>query len=113
MENLEFISVIVVSCLNFIIKLLQQMITKENMDIFSSSNRVLQESSTKAYVLALVTLHQHHMTNICSLSPNLGHWVKPRSNAWFSTFLLTKYDDDHWVQNFRMTKRLCSTLLNK
>ncbi len=46
------------------------------------------------------------MTNIFSLSLNLGHWVKPRSNAWFSRFLLTKYDDDHWVQNFRMTKRI-------
>jgi len=57
MENLELISVIVVSCLNFIIKLLQQMITKENMDIFSSSNKVLQESSTKAYVLLLATFH--------------------------------------------------------
>jgi hypothetical protein len=49
------------------------------------------------------------MTNLFSLSPNLGHWVKPRSNAWFSRFLSTKYDDDHWVQNFRMTKR---TLFN-
>jgi hypothetical protein len=57
MENLELISVIVVSCLNFIIKFLQQMIIEENKDIFSSSNRVLQESSTKAYVLVLATFH--------------------------------------------------------
>jgi hypothetical protein len=73
------------------------MITKENVDIFSSSNKVLQESSTKAYVLGLATLHQHHVTNIFSLSPNLGHWVKSRFNAWFSRCLLKKYDDDHWV----------------
>jgi hypothetical protein len=65
------------------------------MDTFSSSNRVVQENSTKGYMLVVVTLHQHHMMNIFSLSLDLGHWVKPRSIVWFSRFLLTKYDDDY------------------
>lgn len=55
--KLRAFSVVVVFCLIFIIKLLQQMITKENMDIFSSSDRVFQENCTKAYMLVIVTLH--------------------------------------------------------
>jgi hypothetical protein len=55
--RLRAFSVVVVSYLIFIIKLLQQMITKENMDIFSSSDRVLQENCIIAYMLAIATFH--------------------------------------------------------
>jgi len=34
------------------------------------------------------------------ISQELGHWVKPQSTMWFSKFLLTKYKDDRWVENF-------------
>jgi hypothetical protein len=113
MEDLELTNVVVVSCLIFIIKLLQQMIIKKNVDIFSSLDRVFQNNSIKAYMLAVTTLHQHHMINIFSLSPNLGHWVKPRSIVWFSRFLFTKYDDDYWVQNFTMTKGILFDIVNR
>jgi hypothetical protein len=38
------------------------------------------------------------------LDEELGFWVRPRSTAWFSQFLLHEYDDDRWVANFRFTK---------
>ncbi len=113
MEDLKFTNVVVVSCLIFIIKLLQQMITKENMDIFSSSDRVFQNNSTKVYMLAVIALHQHHMINIFSLFPDLGHRVKPRSIVWFSRFLFTKYDDHYWVQNFKMAKGILFDIVNQ
>jgi hypothetical protein len=53
------------------------------------------------------------MINISSLFADLGYWVKPRSIVWFSRFLLTKYDDDYWVQNFRMTKRILLDIANQ
>jgi hypothetical protein len=36
--------------------------------------------------------------------------VKPRSTTWFSHFLLEQYDDQGWVQMFRMTKPAVSIL---
>jgi len=74
MEDLELTNVVVVSCLIFIIKFLQQMITKENMDIFSSLDKVFQNNSIKAYMLAVTTLHQHHMINnlVCPLTWGIG-----------------------------------------
>jgi len=35
---------------------------------------------------------------------DLGLWVKPRFTTWFSRFLLEQYNDQRWVQMFRMTK---------
>jgi hypothetical protein len=50
-------------------------------------------------------LHDFRFTHSSSLiDPGLGWWVKPRSLAWFSQFLLFEYDDARWVQCFRMSK---------
>lgn len=38
------------------------------------------------------------------LDEKLEFWVLSQSMAWFSHFLLHKYDDDRWVANFRFTK---------
>jgi hypothetical protein len=61
--------------------------------------------------LTIVAFH-HLQLQSCFLVllQELGHWVKPKSTTWFSQFLLTKYGDDGWVENFKMTK---STLLMK
>jgi hypothetical protein len=37
-------------------------------------------------------------------SEDLGFWVKPRSTAWFTCFVIDQYDDARWVQHFRMCK---------
>ncbi len=47
--------------------------------------------------------------------------MKPRSTTWVSKFLLIEYEDDQWVENFKMLKstlfqivhRLKPTLLKK
>lgn len=36
---------------------------------------------------------------------DVSFWVHPRSTTWFSRFLLEQYDDERWVQMFRMSKR--------
>lgn len=38
-----------------------------------------------------------------ALGEELGFWVKPRSMAWFSQFLMFEYDNSRWVENFRMS----------
>lgn len=46
---------------------------------------------------------------LCTLATvfdeDVRFWVRPRSTTWFSRFLLEQYDDERWVQMFRMSKR--------
>jgi hypothetical protein len=51
-------------------------------------------------------IHQMRLFSVFSIfGDDLGYWVKPRSTTWFSRFLLEQYNDDHWLTNFRMSKR--------
>lgn len=60
---------------------------------------------------AVAALHSFRLwTSLQFLGDNLGFWVKPRSTTWFSRFVLEEYDDDRWVQLFRMTKTLVFSL---
>jgi hypothetical protein len=55
----------------------------------------------------------HHMrlfSVFAIFGDDLGYWVKPRSTTWFSRFLVEQYDDDRWLTNFKMTKRVVFTL---
>jgi hypothetical protein len=55
-------------------------------------------------VLALM-LHCYRLLNSHSvLLEDFGFWVKPRSTAWFSRFMVDQYDNEHWIQHSRMTK---------
>jgi hypothetical protein len=53
-------------------------------------------------------------SSLFHLSDELRWWMKPRSMAWFSDFLVRQYDRQRWIQHFRMSKEsmfdLCSTL---
>jgi len=52
---------------------------------------------------------------ICALnvfSPNLGHWMKHRNITWLSKFLLTKFDEDKWVESFHMNKNIVFNITN-
>ena len=63
------------------------------------------EPSFDVDILTRAALHSFRLCNVCSLlGDDLGYWVKPRSTAWFSRFLLDQYDDERWVTMFRMTK---------
>jgi hypothetical protein len=54
---------------------------------------------------AAVSLHCFRLLNSqFLLSEDLGFWVKPRSMAWFTRFVIEQYEDERWVQHFRMTK---------
>jgi hypothetical protein len=56
-------------------------------------------------VIVSAVLHDFRLTHARIIADEeLGFWVRPRSTAWFSQFLLHEYDDDRWVANFRFTK---------
>lgn len=51
-------------------------------------------------------LQQWRIWNTLALiDEDLGFWVKPRSTAWFTRFMMHEYGDSRWIQLFRMTKR--------
>ncbi len=47
------------------------------------------------------------------LFDDLGDWVNPKSTTWFSRFLLTKFDENHWVEIFRMSKATLFGIVEK
>lgn len=56
-------------------------------------------------------LHDFRVTHSRVLiGDELGYWVRPRSTAWFSQFLLHEYEDDRWVELFRFNKASISHL---
>jgi hypothetical protein len=60
---------------------------------------------------AASSLHYYRLLNSHILySEDFGFWVKPRSMAWFTRFVMDQFDDDRWVQHFRMTKGAVMTL---
>jgi hypothetical protein len=64
-----------------------------------------EENVQNMTLAADVTLHCFHVLNLQFLFPyDFGLWVKPRSTAWFSHFVIDQFDDDRWMQHFRMTK---------
>lgn len=70
---------------------------------------IAAELSTAAHAVAMTALrHYRIFTVLAGLEEDLGFWVKPRSTTWFATFLLHEYDDERWIQMFRMSK--CSVL---
>jgi len=62
-------------------------------------------------VLNMAALFSSTVNNFrlsCSPFPvndEVAYWVKSRSTAWFSRFLLEQYDDSRWVAMFRMPKQ--------
>lgn len=63
-------------------------------------------------ILASV-LHDFRIAHATTLlDQELGWWVLPRSTSWFSRFVLQEYDDNRWLENFRMTKASVFSLTN-
>jgi hypothetical protein len=72
---------------------------------FGNSEGQCVEAALDADHITSAALHHFRLCNVFSLfDQELGFWVKPRSTTWFSKFLLGHYDDDRWIQMFRMTK---------
>ena len=77
----------------------------ENMNTLLTIAQSSEENAFDHETLACATLHTFRLSSVFTyLEADLGYWVKPRSTAWFSRFLLDQYDDDRWVSMFRMTK---------
>ena len=65
--------------------------------------RSIHRSMHMKYISSI--LHNFRVSNAGTLlDEDLGFWVKPRSKVWFSIFVMTVYDDERWVANFRLTK---------
>jgi hypothetical protein len=78
---------------------------EEHEDEFSSIVHSLYSSQPHASSMLRTTLHNYRIcTAFMFFEEDLGFWVKPRSTTWFSCFLLEQYDNNRWVQMFRMTK---------
>jgi hypothetical protein len=61
------------------------------------------------YVIPAV--HHVRMLSMFTVAgEDLGYWVQPRSTTWFSRFVLEEFQEDRWVQCFRMTKRAVFSL---
>jgi hypothetical protein len=72
---------------------------------FGHSEGQCVEAALNVDHVTLAALHHFRLCNVFSLfDQELGFWVKPRSTTWFSKFLFGHYDDDKWIQMFRMTK---------
>jgi hypothetical protein len=65
--------------------------------------RECEENVQNMNLVAAVTLHCFRNLNLQFLfADDFGFWVKPRSTTWFSRFVIDQFDDDRWVQHFRM-----------
>ncbi len=47
------------------------------------------------------------------LSQKFGHLVKPINTTWFSRFLLTKFDENKWVEISHMNKTTLYNIANQ
>ena len=71
----------------------------------------LQRPLLDEVAMSRVVLQQFRLwTSVLVFDEELGFWVKPRSTTWFTKFLLEEYDDERWIQMFRMTKRALLSL---
>jgi hypothetical protein len=70
---------------------------------------------TTQLLISTAALFDYRLScSLLHLSDELRWWVKPRSMAWFSYFLVRQYDRQRSIQHFRMSKEsvfdLCSAL---
>jgi hypothetical protein len=64
-----------------------------------------EETMVDLNLAVAASLHCYRIMNTQFVLPDdLDFWVKPRSTAWFTRFVIEQYDDGRWVQHFRMTK---------
>ncbi|KAG0571655.1 hypothetical protein KC19_VG031300 [Ceratodon purpureus] len=75
----------------------------EELNVISKS---LMGPVTDASTMFSASLSNFRLcTMLTVFNEDVCFWVRPRSTTWFSRFLLEQYDDERWVQMFRMSKR--------
>jgi hypothetical protein len=84
-------------------------------DDSSSENRLrrVHKGLVDMNTIIASVLHDFRLSHARTvLDDELGYWVCPRSTAWFSQFLLHKYNDNLGVANFRFTKAVLFGLIS-
>ncbi len=57
------------------------------------------------FIPTFISIYDYMMScSLLTFGEELGHWVKLYSMTWFSHFLLIKYDNKSWNEQFRMPK---------
>jgi hypothetical protein len=69
-------------------------------------------------LLSVVALNDYKLQcGLLGFDDQLRYWVKPRSTAWFSEFLMFVCDDERWIANIRMRKvavaKICNNIRDK
>lgn len=91
-----------------IVCLLEESFFEGQHNYFNVANALSAKGSSRmpVNIAAQATLqHFRLFSTLASIDEDLGFWVKPQSTTWFTRFLLQEYNNDRWLQMFRMTKR--------
>lgn len=65
-------------------------------------------------ILIIFALHDIQLFIVtCFMNSHFGYWVKPRPSTWFSWVFMTEYDDERWVENFKMSNILLFKIVVK
>lgn len=73
----------------------------------------VHETLVNMNTIVASVLHDFRIAHATTLlDQELGWWVLPRSTSWFSRFVLQEYDDNRWLENFRLTKSAVFSLTN-
>ena len=114
MELLSFTTALIILLLNAYEDLRGQQVDVD--DGGNDSNDAMTDVLIKHHGvldMATVTASTLHTYRLCHLfsffNEDLGYWVQSHSTTWFIHFLMEQYDDEHWVETFRMSK---TTILN-
>jgi hypothetical protein len=61
--------------------------------------------------MSIATLYDYRIfAGLICFEDDLQYLVKPRCRLWFSQFLMSLYDDSHWIEIFRMDKAIVTEM---
>lgn len=80
-------------------------VEEDGVDELGRLQQGFDRGEADASSMLQATLNNYRLcTAFMFFEEDLGFWVKPRSTTWFSRFLLDQYDNNRWIQMFRLTK---------
>ncbi len=109
MDKIQEIIMFTMNCMFFfhIVDHVLNLHTSWSLNLFIRiiSTQIHQLLKHLFFLLIIILLHDHHLSSfLYLLSQDLGYWVQTKNIVCSSKFLLTKYEDDKWVESFRRTK---------
>jgi hypothetical protein len=71
----------------------------------SLSGASLLDSHNCTLAISMAALYDYRLSaGLICVDDELRYWVKPQSTTWFSQFLISLYEDFHWIEFFKMDK---------